>query len=97
MNNVFEVIDKSGRKIRLTKRQWAHITITHKEMANYLEEMQKTLENPIKIISHEKGDLRKYYSFHKHRKYPEKYIRIVVKYLNGEGFVITAQFVRNLT
>ena len=65
-------------------------------MTNYLEEMQQTLINPLKIVPHENGDLRKYYSFHKHRKHPEKYLKIIVKYLNGTGFILTAQFVRNL-
>ena len=50
MGIVFEVIDKSGRKIRLTKTQWIHITTIHAEMTNYLEEIKRNLENPIKII-----------------------------------------------
>ena len=50
MDIVFEVIDKSKRKIRLTKTQWIHITTIHAEMTNYLEEIKRNLENPIKII-----------------------------------------------
>lgn len=65
-------------------------------MMNYLEEIQITLRNPLKIVQQEKGDLTRYYSYQKNRKYPEKYLRIIVKYLNGDGFVITAHFVRNL-
>ncbi len=95
MNYVFEVVDKTGRKIRLTKKQWTHITMTHAEMGNYLEEIKKTLNNPLKIIDHSfKEDLRFYYTYQKNRKHPEKYLRVIVKYLNGEGFVITAQFNR---
>ncbi len=91
---VFEVVDKSGRRIRLTKRSWEHITISHAEMTNYLEEIKTTIEKPLKITLHEKGDLRNYYFYIKHRKHPEKYLRVIVKYLNGEGFVITVHFVR---
>lgn len=94
MNIVLEVIDKTGRKIRLTQRQWTHITTSHAEMANYLEEIKYALINPIKIIQHTVGNLRKYYTYQKNRKFPEKFLRVVVKYLNGEGFAITAQFVR---
>jgi hypothetical protein len=95
--NVFEVTDKTGRKILLTKKQWDHITTTHAEMSNYLDEIKITLENPLKIIEHSiKEDLRFYYRYQKHRKHPEKYLKIIVKYLNGDGFVITAQFVRNI-
>ena len=96
MANIFELIDKTGREIRLTKRQWRHITTTHAEMTNYLEEIKITLEKPLKIISQEKGGLVRYYSYQKHRKHPEKYLRIIVKYLNGDGFMMTAHFVRNI-
>ena len=93
---MFEVEDKTGRKIRLTKTQWSHITIIHAEMSNYLEEIQETLKKPLKIISQENGNLKKYFSYQKHRKRPEKYLRVIVKYLNGDGFIITAHFVRTL-
>jgi len=95
-NNVFEVADKSGRKIRLTKTQWAHMIKNHGEIVNYLEEIKETLVHPLKIIIQQSGELRRYYSYQKNRKHPEKYLRVLVKYLNGDGFVITSHFVRNL-
>ncbi len=91
---IFEIKDRTGRLLRLTKERWSHITTTHFEMANHLEEIKLTLEKPLKIIAHEKGDLRSYYLYLKHRKHPEKYLRVIVKYLNKHGFVITAHFVR---
>jgi len=96
MSNVFEITDKSGRRIRLTEKQWEHIVKTHGEMTNYLEEIKEMLIRPMKIIKHSVNDLRRYFSFHKNRKHPEKYLRVIIKYLNGDGFVITAHFVRNL-
>ena len=94
MNIIFEIIDKRGKKVRLTQKQWSHITSAHAEMTNYLEEIRQTLEEPLKITFQEKGNLMRYYSYQKHRKHPEKYLRAIVKYLNGEGFIVTAQFVR---
>jgi hypothetical protein len=96
MDRLFEVIDKSRRKIRLTKKQWSHIIGIHPELSNYFEELQKTLEKPIKIVSREKGNLNEYYSYQKNRKYSEKYLRLIVKYLNGDGFIITAHFTRTI-
>ena len=96
MKNIFEKNNRAGRKIHLTKRQWSHITTIHAEMANYLDEIQNTIKNPIKIIPHKVGDLRKYFSYQKHRKHPEKYLRVIVKYLNGDGFILTAHFIRNI-
>ena len=70
MEIIFEITDKTEKKIRLPKKSWGHITITHPEMANYIEEIQKTLKNPIKITHHKKGNLRNYYLYLKHRKHP---------------------------
>ena len=96
MSIIFEIVDKSGRKIRLTKKQWSHITTIHAEMTNYLEEIRRTLEKPLKIIPQEKGNLIRYYSYQKHRRHSEKYLRVIVKYLNGEGFIVTAHFVEHI-
>jgi len=96
MDFVFEVVDKTNRKIRLTRKQWMHITTIHSEITNYLREIKQTIEKPLKITFHEVGNLRKHYSYLKHRKHPEKFLRVIVKYLNGEGFVITAHFVRDI-
>src|SRR3989344_9335760 len=93
---IFEIVDKTGRSIRLTRESWKHITINHGEMTNYLGEIQRTIENPLKITLHPVLDLRKYFSYVKHRKRPEKYLRIVVKYLNNHGFVLTAHFVTTI-
>ena len=96
MEDVFEVVDKTGRKIHLPRERWKHITKTHAEMANYIEEIKQTIENPLKITLHKKGNLRNYYLYLKHRKHPEKYLRVIVKYLNNSGFVITTHFVRHI-
>ncbi len=95
MDNIFEIIDKTERKIRLTKNQFKHV-ICHKGMENYIEEIKDTLKNPLKIISHEVGDLYDYYNYYKNRKQKAKYLQVVVKYLNGHGFILTSYFVRHM-
>lgn len=94
MENIFEVIDKTGRKIRLTEEQWRHIKREHPEVNE--EDIKLTLQNPLKIIDNE--DSKYFYcQYLKHKKLPFRYIRVIVKYLNGGGFVITAYFVKNIT
>src|SRR3989344_7218169 len=93
MDNIFEVIDKTGRKIRLTKEQWKHIQQDHPNTV-LLENIEESLKNPIKIVQ-KKIDLAFYYLYFKHRKESAKYLRTIVKYLNGNGFVITSYFVKN--
>ena len=44
---IFEVSDKTGRKIKMTKRQWSHITIKHPDLSGKEEEIKEILENLI--------------------------------------------------
>lgn len=91
METVFEITDKTGRKIRLTKKQWKHITKAHMYMTNYLEKIKETLEYPIKITnSLDDEEVRYYYKYTKYLKSSARYLMVAVKYLNGEGYVITA-------
>ena len=85
---IFEVKDKTGRKVRLTRKQWSHMTKKHPYMEKYLEEIQRTLIFPDKITNYlDKGY---YYKNYKYLKAPNHFILVIVKYLNGEGFIITS-------
>ena len=100
MNNgyiILEVADKSGRKIQLEKDAWKHIAGEHPELSNYLEYIEDTLRSPTKITDYSEDDsVRYYYRYYKNRRSSAKYLLVVVKYLNGVGFIITAYFVRNI-
>ena len=92
MNHIFEIKDKSGRKIRLTKTQWGHIKHKHPDVnESFIEE---TLKNPINIVLEEDG-IAIYYRYFKTKK-PLPYLKVMAKYLNGGGYVITAYFVKNI-
>ncbi|MBI2631755.1 hypothetical protein HYW75_02020 [Candidatus Pacearchaeota archaeon] len=92
MNIIFEVFDKNGKKIRLTKRQWSHIRKKHPEVDNYdiIEETLKT-HDQIKVYDIDET-IKYFYKYYKHRSSHEKFLQVVVKYLNGDGFILTAQF-----
>ena len=96
MEPVFEVNDKSGRKIHLPNERWAHINQEHPEVAPYLEDIKDTLTNPLRIVPCKEEDVnvRYYYKYFKQRQ--SQYLLIIVKYLNNHGFVITAYFVKNI-
>jgi len=93
MDIIFETTDKTGRKIRLTKERWSHITIKHPDMSNYLEETEETIKFSQKIIPHTRGRLFDFYKHYKHKKGKLKFLKVVAKYLNGEGFILSAYFV----
>lgn len=89
---IFELVDKTGRKIRLTAERWSHIQRKHPEVEKY-EWIEETLIKPDIITDYDLDEtVRYYYKYYKHRAAPEKYLHIVVKYINSEGFVLTAQF-----
>lgn len=99
MNYVFELIDENNKKIRLTKERWRHI-LKHPHMpeSNQVDNIQSTLKDPTTIRYNEEDKKVKY--FYKEFKYmptQEKYMLVSVKYLNGEGFIITSFFTNKIT
>jgi hypothetical protein len=94
MAHIFEVTDKSGRKIRLPKDRWKHIQVEHSRI-NDPEELKQTLINPLKITSskYDPKNVRYYYRYNKNLK---RYLFVAVKYLNGDGFIVTSFYRRNI-
>jgi hypothetical protein len=93
MDSVFEITDKTGRKIILTENRWEHI-IQHKGMEQYLGEIKDVLINPDFTVPHFYDKTkRNYYKYYKNKK---RYLLISVKYINGEGEVKTAFMTRKI-
>ena len=94
---IFEVKDKSGRMIHLSNERWKHINQDHPEVAHHLEEIKDTLENPVKIASYSIDEnVKYYYRYFKERKSRARHLLVIVKYLNGNGFIITSYFVKSI-
>jgi len=84
---IFEIKDKTGRTIHLTKERWAHIQ-KHPEMVNQLENIKETLQKPDIIHEFEYDQqVRFYFRYYKEKR---EYLFISIKYLNGNGFIITS-------
>jgi len=96
MARILEVKDKTGRKIYLTDERYLHIK-KHPEMQNSIRIIEETIRNPHKTTDYSLDpDTKYYYKHYKDRKSKGKYLRVVVKHLNGEGFVITAYFIAGI-
>ena len=94
MIHLFDIIDKTGRKIRLPHIRWKHILREHPNLQDH-EEILQALIHPL-IIQPSDADpiyVHHYYSYTKLRR---KYLMVAVKYLNGEGFVITAYYTKKI-
>lgn len=65
MLHIFEIINKSGKKIRLTETQWKHIKHKHPDVTElYIKE---TLQNSINILV-EEDNVVIYYCYFKNKK-----------------------------
>ena len=89
---LFQLTDKTGRKIHLSNESRKIIRKKHPEVESY-EKIEETLKYPTKITDYSIDEsIRYYYRYYKHLPSPDKYLFVVVKYLNGTGFVVTAYF-----
>lgn len=94
---LFEVTDKSGRTIYITRERWSHIASEHPAIADKVEEIKESLTSPLTIReSNNDPNVRLYYRYYKNIKLKEKYLLVVAKYLNGEGFIITSYYVNKI-
>ena len=93
MDQVIEITDRTNRKIRLPIKSWIHIH-KHPEMRNQMPQIEETLRFPDRIIQFEFDEhARFYYKYYKRRR---EYLCILVKYLNGDGFIITAHYTNKI-
>lgn len=97
MEKIFVIKDKTGRSVHLSKERFKHI-LKHSKMSNQIENIKLVIENPdtIKYFI-EDEQVRYFYKAFKQNDPSERYLLVSVKYLNGEGFVITAFFTNKIT
>jgi hypothetical protein len=94
MDLIFEIIDKTGRKIHLSKERWnEHIRPIHPELREP-EEIERVLKNPEVIMQSDRDENVQWYFLY--NKIKKKYLKVSVKYLNGNGYIITAYYTRKL-
>jgi len=91
---IFEIMDKFGRKIHLSKERWGeHVRLLHPYIREP-EEIEQVLKNPDSVISSDRDENVRWYFLYKKDK--KKYLKVSVKYLNGGGYVITAHYTRKI-
>ncbi len=76
---LFEIIDRKGRKVRLTEAGLKHIKTDHPDVN--IEEIKLTLEMPTKITTSKYDENVKWY--YRFNKAFSEYLLVAVKYLNG--------------
>lgn len=91
--NVFKVEDVNGKKVRLTRERWDYINVSHPGIGN-IDELIEVLKRPTAVRESDRDkDVKWLYRFQKEEKL---YLLVSVKYLNGEGFIITAHYTKKV-
>jgi len=82
--------DCFDREVRLTDERLAHI-LDRPEMQNMGDEIIRTLQAPAEVrVSRSDTNVRLFYEFYARRRVGDKWLCVVVKYLENDAFVITA-------
>lgn len=89
---MFEVTSHLGKRVQLTDMQWSHITLRHKELRDQIEKMKLTLMRPDNIYYSPSEETYHYCKRFSATPVSEKYLLLVVKHRDDEGFIITAFF-----
>ncbi len=89
---VFKVISKVGKVVTLDENRWRHV-LEHPEMRNQLDRIKETVANPDEVREsvHDFSVLL-FYKLYTETPVTEKYLLVVVKILDREGFIVTAFF-----
>lgn len=81
----------SGKMIRLTLRQWLHITEAHDYMAGNMDKAMETVNAPEYLVQGVRGELiaLKHYA---ETNISQKHCVVVYREQERDGFIITAFF-----
>ena len=86
---VESVYSTNGVSIRLTDERWAHITEEHSELAGLRSEIMEAVANPAEIFAGNQGELLAVREVE-----PGKYLVVVYRESQQDGFIITAFLTR---
>ena len=84
---LFDVDTPLGFRVHTTRNYWqTRVCVKHADMRDRLDEVVETLVHPEGVRRSTKGaDVCLFYRL----EYPGRYVCVVVKRLNGDGFLIT--------
>jgi len=93
---VFESQSIERKNIRLTETQQLHILQGHKECAEQTDKMILTIKSPDVIYFDPAEEVYHYLRFFSDTPVTEKFMLLIVKHVDNEGFIITAFFISKI-
>jgi len=92
MSVLFEVKSYDGKRIRLTQVQWLHTVFFHPEVEGEQDKIKHVLKEPEVVVEGATVDTRICYRMFRATPVSRKYLAVLVKVLDGEGFIMTSYF-----
>ena len=89
MSTIATTTSKNKRAIKLTAERWFHIIESHDYMAGYFHDVLETVRDPDFLVSGREEELLAA-KFYKKTHISSKYLIVIYRERNKEGFVITA-------
>ena len=89
MSTVAIITSKNKKEIKFTAERWFHIIESHDYMAGYFFDVLETISDPDYVVAGKKEELLAV-KFYKKTHIGPKYLVVVYREKNKEGFVITA-------
>ena len=87
-----ELSDVWGNSVSLTEERRAHL-LEHPEMQGQEDKLAETLLEPEVVIQSQSDDaVRLFHRFYRRLAIEDKYLCVVVKYMEDSVFIITAYF-----
>ena len=89
---IFRVPSKLRKTIRLDKEKWNHV-LEHPEMKSQINRIKETVINPdlVRESTYEPS-IWLFYKLYTDTPVTRKYLLVVTKIINEEGFIVTAFF-----
>jgi len=89
MSAIATTTSKNKKAIKLTAERWFHVIESHDYMAGYFFDVLETISDPDYVVAGKKEELLAV-KFYKKTHIGPKYLVVVYREKNKEGFVITA-------
>lgn len=96
MTTLIEIRDREEKIVRLTKERWSHILQEHPEMSDQMESIIETVRNARIIKQSHRDSMTKFYYRYKKERREAPYLLVAIKYLNGEGYIITSFYTNKI-
>jgi len=89
---VLKVLSRLGKILRLDEDKWNHV-LEHPEMENQIDRLRETVVDPDEVRkSVYDPSVWLFYRFYADTPVTEKYLLVIAKISNKEGFIVTSFF-----